>query len=299
MIFWSTHATFSLFMIVILNSSVHFFIIYFFYRNAALQLFGAIVPKLVGQSQYFINPKISWEPVNTAYNDIITKMVNIHKQIYHIIDGHKFFDKSSVLLVSVLELLSRVEVIGQLDDIRVLRSHFFTMISFDSEKIRNLSAKSLARFHEFYEIQKTIDYLLPQLFQATSENHKHGVVISVLYLLQKYESDVRFTGNASNANDLFNYTKAIVLRHFIEKHNSYYLRCYLLNLLLYIGFDIFDHFVLKIIFESENVKCKEDIQSQLISLDVESKYNQFGFDLWKQRIQNVYLNCKLNEEVEI
>lgn len=272
---------------------------HFFYRNAALQLFGAIVPKLVGQSQYFINPKISWEPVNTAYNDIITKTIGIHKQIHHIIDGYKFFDKSSVLLVSVLELLSRVEVIGQLDDIHVLRSHFFTMITFDSEKIRNLSAKSLARFHEFHEIQTTIDHLLPQLFQTTSENHKHGIVISILYLLQKYESDVRFTGNASDANNLFNYTKTIVKRHFMQQHNSYYLRCYLLNLLLYIGLDMFDNFVLKVIFESENVKCREEIQDQLIRLDFESKYNQFGFDLWKQKIQNIYLNCELNEEIEI
>lgn len=237
--------------------------------------------------------------MNTAYNDIITKMVGIHKQIHSIIDGHTFFDKSSVLLVSVLELLSRVEVIGQFEDIRMLRKHFFTMISFDSEKIRNLSAKSLARFHEFYEIQTTIDHLLPQLFQTTSENKKHGIVISVLYLLQKYESDVRFTRKASNANDLFNNTKTVVLNHCREQRNSYYLRCYLLNLLLYIGFDMFDNFVLKVIFESENIKCKEDIERQLIYLDAECNYYQFGFDLWKQKIQNVYLNCELKEEVEI
>lgn len=272
-----------------------------FYRNAALQLFGAIVPKLVGQTQYFLNPKISWEPVNTTYNDIVAKMNGIHKHVHHVIDGHKCFDESSVLLVSVLELLSRVEVIGQSEDIRVLRTHLIKMITFDSEKIRNLAAKSLARFHEFYEIQETVDDLLPQFFRTNSENNKHGIVISILYLLQKYESDVRCTGNASNANDLFRHTKTIVLSYFEEQNNScsYYVRCYLLNLLLFIGFDIFDDVVLAITFQCENVTCREDVEKHLNHLDRECKNNQFGFDQWKQKIQNIYLNCALREELEI
>lgn len=226
-------------------------------------------------------------------------MFGIHKHVHHVIDGHKLFDKSSILLVSVLELLSRVEVIGQLEDIRVLRTHLFKMISFDSEKIRNLAAKSLARFHEFYEIRETIDHLLPQLFQTTSENNKHGIVVSILYLLQKYESDVRFTGNASNANDLFDHSKAIVLSYFAEQNSSYYVRCYLLNLLLFIGFDIFDDVVLKIIFECKHVTCMDDVEKHLIHLDAECEYNQVGFDVWKQKVQNVYLNCELREELEI
>lgn len=269
------------------------------FRNAALQLFGAIVPKIVGQSQYFINPKIAWEPVNTSYNDIITKMIGIHTHILHVIDCHKSFDKSSVLLVSVLELLSRVEVIGQFEDICILRTHLFSMISFASEKIRNLAAKSLARFHEFFEIPNAIDHLLPQLFRTTSENSKHGIVISILYLLQKYESDVRFTGSASNVIDLFKYTKTLVISNFEGQTSSYYVRCYLLNLLLFIGFDIFDNVVLKITFECENVTCREDVDRHLIHLDAEFKCNQFGFDVWKQKIQNVYLNCELSEELEI
>lgn len=247
-----------------------------------------------------MNPKITWEPVNTAYNDIIAKMIGIHKHIQHVVDGHKFSDKSSVLLVSVLELLSRVEVIGQLEDIRVLRTHFSTMLRFDSEKIRNLAAKTLARFHEFYEIPTAVEHLLPQLFRTTNENNKHGIVLATLYLLQKYESDVRFTGNASNASiDLFHTTKTLIVSNFEERRSSYYVRCYLLNLLSFIGFDIFDKTVVKIIFECESVTCREDVERHLDHLDAKCKYNQFGFDLWKQKIQNVYLNCELTEELEI
>ncbi|KAG4068625.1 hypothetical protein HA402_002316 [Bradysia odoriphaga] len=269
-------------------------------ENAALQLFGAIVPKLVGQTQYFVNSKISWEPVNTSYNDIIAKMIGIHKHVLHIIDGHTFSGKSSILLVSVLELLSRVEVIGQSEDIRVLRAHFFKMIKFDSEKIRNLAAKSLARFHEFYEIQQIVEQLLPQLFESANENSKHGVVISVLYLLQKYESDVRFTGKASLSTDLFSHTRTLVSSHFRRPiPTSYYVRCYLLTLLLFIGFDIFDETVSKMIFECETVRRREDVEKHLKHLDAQCEYNQFGFDLWKQKIQNVYLDCELKEEWEI
>lgn len=226
-------------------------------------------------------------------------MIGIHKHVHRVIDGHKFPDKSSVLLVSVLELLSRVEVIGQLKDISELRIHFFRMLSFDGEKIRNLAAKSLARFHEFHEIRKAIDHLLPQIFRSTNENNKHGIVISILYLLQKYKSDVRFTGNASNANDLFEHTKSIVISNFKQQNSSFYVRCYLLNLLLFIGFDVYDRIVLKIIFECDNITCKEDIERNLIQLDADLKFNEFGFDLWKQKIQNVYLNCELCEELEI
>lgn len=229
-------------------------------------------------------------------------MNGIHKHILHlVIDGHKFVDKSSVLLVSVLELLSRVEVIGQLDEIRVLRAHFLTMLTFDSEKIRNLAAKTVARFHEFYEIPNTIDDLLPQLFRATSENNKHGIVMSISYLLQKYESDVRYTGNKSNATDLFRHTKSLVSSHFNEQFtsSSYYVRCYLFNLLLFIGFDIFDDVLVKITFECEHIKCPDDVEQHLIHLDAKYKYSQFGYDLWKQKIQNIYLNCELREELEI
>ncbi|XP_037028211.1 uncharacterized protein LOC119068643 [Bradysia coprophila] len=269
-------------------------------RNAALQLFGAIVPKLVGQTQYFVNAKISWEPVNTSYNDIIAKMIGIHQHVLHIIDGHTFSGKSSILLVSVLELLSRVEVIGQSEDIRVLHAHFFTMINFDSEKIRNLAAKSLARFHEFYEIQPIVEQLLPQLFESANENSKHGIVISVLYLLQKYESDVRFTGKASLSTDLFSHTRTLVSSHFRRPiPTSYYVRCYLLTLLLFIGFDIFDAIVSKMIFECETVRRREDVEKHLMHLDAQCEYSQFGFDLWKQKIQNVYLDCELREEWEI
>lgn len=241
--------------------------------------------------------------MNTAYNDIIVRMIGIHKHVLHIVDGHKFSDKSSILLVSALELLSRVEVIGKSEDVRILCAHFFTMITFDSEKIRNLAAKSLARFHEFYEIPQIVDNLLPQLFDSASENRKHGIVMSILYLLQKYESDVRFTGKALHSNDLFSHTRTIVLSHYRQRSNSttsYYVRCYLLNLLLFIGFDIFDKIVSEIIFECETiVTCREDVEMHLMQLDGQYEYNRFGFDLWKQKIQNVYLNCELGEELEI
>ncbi|KAJ6640334.1 Thyroid adenoma-associated protein like, partial [Pseudolycoriella hygida] len=268
-------------------------------RNAALQLFGAIIPKLVGQSQYFVNPEISWQPVNTAYNDIITKMNGIHNNVLHILDSNQLPDNSSILLVSVLELLSRVEVIGQSDDTLEVRKYFFKMLSFDSEKIRNLAAKSLARFHEFFEIQQTIDYLLPQFFLTCNENCKHGIVIGILYLLHKYQSDIRYTGRASNAEDLFNHTKTLLLKHFREQSNSFYVRCYLLNLLQFIEFDRFDVIVLNMIFECENLTCRQDVERELVKLDTAHKYNEFGFDLWKQNIQNIYLNCELKEELEI
>lgn len=226
-------------------------------------------------------------------------MIGIHEHVVRVIDVHKDLNESSVLLVSVLELLSRVEVIGQLDEIRVLRAKLFQLIAFDSEKIRNLAAKSIARFHEFYEVEETIDRLLSELFQATSENSKHGIVITIFYLLKKYESDVRYTGNVMRAKDLLSYSKTLVSNHFVEGNSSYYVRCYLLNLLLFMGFDIFDRIVMKIIFECENMLCREDVENHLLHLDEQCRYNQFGFDMWKQRIQNVYLDRKLREELEI
>lgn len=226
--------------------------------------------------------------------------MGIHEHVLHIIDDHTLAGKSSILLVSVLELLSRVEIIGQSKDIHELRSHFFTMIHFDSEKIRNLAAKSMARFHEFYEIPQVVEQLLPQLFEATNENSKHGIVISILYLLQKYESDVRFTGKAFHSTDLFRQTRGLVLKYFRRSiTTSYYVRCYLVTLLSFIGFDIFDDIVVEIVFGCVELVCRDDVETHLMRLDAEREYSQFGFDLWKQKIQNVYLNCELREELEI
>lgn len=237
--------------------------------------------------------------MNTAYNDIIAKTIGIHEHVVRVIDVHQSVDNSSVLLVSVLELLSRVEVIGQLEDIRVLRGHFFRLISFDSEKIRNLAAKSMARFHEFYEIQGTVDHLIPELFRTVSENHRHGIVMSIWYLLHKYESDVRYSGNSVTDSGLFTRTKMLFASLFHEWSSSYYVRCYLLDLLLFVGFDVFDEILVKSIFQRANLTCRDDINQWIEQLEAQHKDHQFGFDLWKRKIQNVYLNQALVEELEI
>lgn len=158
-------------------------------------MFGALVPKLVGQSQFFIND-LTWEPVHILYADIRLKMHTLHTKIQHILQNTQNASSSNsptILLVTVLQLLSRTETV----DIPVpteaeFKVHFFRLIAHNNMKVRELAAECLARFHQFYEIPDFLVRIVPLICKAELDaNFRHGILCTSVQMLRKYESDSR------------------------------------------------------------------------------------------------------------
>lgn len=259
-------------------------------RNASLQLFGAIVPKLVGQSQYFENT-IDWDPVYTVYSDITIKMHKIHE---HIVATLKQCSQPSILLVTLLELLSRIESIGSNELEENFQEKFYKYLTSDSEKVRTLAGKCLTRFYKFYEIPLFLRTMVPMVFQ-TNDNAQHGLIMTMISMLKKYESDSRNTQFAER-NKAFLMEIKCAFRHYrkidANRHCGFYVKYYLFDLLVLVGFNARDPFIMDIMFDSQQILPK-DVEMFLTNLKggangTDADDTQFGFSIWKRKMLQVY-----------
>lgn len=153
------------------------------------------MPKLVGQSQFFIND-LAWEPVHLLYADIRMKMQSSHTKILHIMRQTQNPSRAqppTILLVAILQLLSRTETI----DIHVpveaeFKVHFFRLLAHTNMNVREFAALCMARFHQFYEIPDFLERIVPLMCSSESDvNLRHGLLCAAEQMLSKYKSDSR------------------------------------------------------------------------------------------------------------
>lgn len=260
-------------------------------RNASLQLFGAIVPKLVGQTQYFEND-IDWLPVYIVYTDIVIKSNRMHLKILSLLEK---CDQPSVLLVALLELLARIEVIGYTHEGEPLhmdrfKELFYRFVSYNSEKIRLLAARCLARFHKFVEIPSFVFGIAAILCQTDDANYKHGLCLTMMCALKKYESDVRYT-QFDERELLIDGVKEFFERHHVRFNGSshYYLRLYVYDLFEFVGLKRMDRVVLDAMFgvEFESVIDAQEVRAFVETID-KSESENFGFNKWRLKMLDVY-----------
>lgn len=260
-------------------------------RNASLQLFGAIVPKLVGQTQYFEN-EIDWLPVYIVYTDIVIKSHRIHLKILSLLER---CDQPSVLLVALLELLARIEVIGYTYEgepmhIDRFKELFYRFVSYNSEKVRILAARCLSRFHKFVEIPSFVLGIAAILCETGDANFKHGLCLTMTCALKKYESDVRYT-QFDERELLIDGVKEFFERHPVRFNGSshYYLRFYVYDLLEFVGFQRMDRVILDAMFGVTRgpVIDTQEVRALLVAID-ERESEHFGFNKWRLKMLQVY-----------
>lgn len=241
-------------------------------RNAALQLFGAFVPKLVGQSQFFVN-ELSWQPVYTVYGDVRLKMGALHERIVALL---RQCTRPSVRLVTLLELLGRIEVLDVPDDVDAeLRALFYRFLHYDSEKVRTLAARCLARFHQWYEVAEFVRIHLRLLPQLRSVNFQHGVVRTVEFMLLKWASDGRYMQMTdADRRPLFEEVRELLLEMRL-KVSSYFLRCYLFDLMRLVGCELNEAALL----DGADVDVREEVD-RLRTHDGQ----RVAFDAWAEKV---------------
>ncbi|XP_065372505.1 uncharacterized protein LOC135964249 [Calliphora vicina] len=151
--------------------------------NAALQLFGALVPKIVGQKQAneFEDPLL-WEPSEVTFSEINRKLPKACVYILNYCLAEKSSTRSIILF---LEFLHKVEYIykGAVEPDNPVHSYrqlMWRLLQHNSEKVRKLAAKCLIRSHEFrIELPEMLLQITTILFSVENENFFEGLVYSL------------------------------------------------------------------------------------------------------------------------
>lgn len=225
-------------------------------RNAALQLYSSIVTKLVGQKQQCSDPQCDWPPVYVSLNELIFKLVKSNDYILKELRATSVV--STPFLILVLEFLSKVEyrtynVPDQQPIIAAYRSLMWSFLNHENDQVRTLAATCFTQLHDFREeIPLLMENLIICFFTVRrNENFRHGLLRVIHFMVRKYVTNARLMGGLFEKGEYFATIRELIARYVVldqERTSSYRLRCHLLDLLSYLGFDKMDPVVIGQIF---------------------------------------------------
>lgn len=168
-------------------------------RNAALQLFGALIPKVIGQRQH---SDTEWEPCQCTLLELQSTMPKIYSFVLFCLEHHRQI--SGTLLMAVLSFLSSVErreldrktTISNepgMDQIAppTIDGHLFRLLSHPVEKVRALSAVCFARLQRHGEHAGLVIKLIGALFTVHEPNLQHGMLMTMGHVCDKARLESR------------------------------------------------------------------------------------------------------------
>lgn len=173
-------------------------------RNASLQLYGAVVPRLVGQCTskgdgeldfgdgYFFNHFVTHYPTLTSH--MLTQLRDASK-----IDGTSNAALRSYSgIVHTLIVLSKLSISGcELSDYPTeilttkVKCLLFAFLGNPMIHVRQLVAKAYAALTPFNNIKSEIDAIRKKVLSSRDVNMSHGCLLTCEYLREKYIYDTR------------------------------------------------------------------------------------------------------------
>lgn len=166
-------------------------------RNAALQLFGALVPKIVGQRQHSDS---DWEACQCTIAELRATMPKIYGFLEFCLEHHQKI--SQTLLIAVLSLLSNVEsrplsrdeVVVEPGEVDI-HGHLFRLLGHPVEKVRRLAALCFVRLNGHGEHTGLAIKLISTLRNVVDPNLRHGILLVLILLCQKARLEWRNGGD--------------------------------------------------------------------------------------------------------
>lgn len=253
-------------------------------RNASLQLFSAIIKRMINQQQFYADDDNKWDSeihVLISFN-IFTDTLRIF------LDKITSLDKT--VLVMFLELLSNCDADNFCENEDLLnecRTLYWNLFDNSDAKIRLLAAKCFTNSHNFYdEIPNMLPHLIPLLFNTSiNENFVHSLILSLNFMIKKYIAHVRFVKPNFRKNKFLAELRSLLIECYENRCKndnaivfSYFVRCYLLDLLVYMG------------FKNEDVIYQNLILKPLAIKGFGFDYFQYKTD--KQNVQEIYIELK-------
>uniref|UniRef100_A0A1B0GKQ2 Putative death-receptor fusion protein n=1 Tax=Lutzomyia longipalpis TaxID=7200 RepID=A0A1B0GKQ2_LUTLO len=196
-------------------------------RNGALQLCGAMIPKIVGQKMHYQEEE-DWQPVKLSVDDVRIRLSTISAFLLTTLTNSA--QNSTTLLITILELLSRIEFwwteIHSAGNILAFRAVLWGLLEHPCHKIRLLSARCFSGFHEFHQIPGIVFQIIELLPQITNPNLFHGLLMATDALTRKYRAE-SFAIPTHNAANFLSDVQEAVKKHwegFPEKNLGPFIR---------------------------------------------------------------------------
>ncbi|XP_073830942.1 uncharacterized protein [Musca autumnalis] len=248
-------------------------------RNAALQLFGALVPKIVGQRQATeFEEELLWEPSEVTFCEITRKFNLSYEYILNYCLAEKTATGSIILF---LEFLHKVEYIHKQETtapkkVQEFRELMWSLLRHPCEKVRKLSAKCFVRSHEFaHELPSALLQIASIIFKVQNENFFEGLIQTLHQGVLKLQHDMKYVIVDQEVTKTIYKVKETLEENFTFEHRyKYYSLCKLWDLV-----------------ELVTINSGLDISTSVILNDLKNRRLNdkdnlsIAYDLWLQRIQ--------------
>ncbi|XP_013117538.2 uncharacterized protein LOC106094847 [Stomoxys calcitrans] len=242
-------------------------------RNGALQLLGALVPKIVGQRQATeFEESLLWEPSEVTFCEVTRKLDKSYAYILKYCLAEKAATGSIILFLEFLhkvEYIHKNEVIAP-DSVQEFRKLIWVLLRHPCEKVRKLASKCFVRSHEFsYELPNALVQIAQILFQIKNENFFEGLVQTLHHGVLKLQHDLKYVVTDEDLDLILQQIEKTLEERFSLQHRyKFYTLCKLWDLLQLLNFD-----------------TNSSVLNELRSLTLNDNEYPFAYDLWLNRIQ--------------
>jgi hypothetical protein len=192
--------------------SVIIYVVSSVYRNASLQLSGALIPKLVGQKkikdeELTLGSSASVEEFFSHFPELTDFMLTSMQKAANCHPSQALQQHAD--LIPMLSLLAKVSVCSEIfisvslaETVAQYRASFLQLISSPIYHVRKLAAKAYERFMSFSNIYDSIATVVDKLGMHNTtcdgihsnclgfrENYLNGILLTLKYLLEKLKHD--------------------------------------------------------------------------------------------------------------
>lgn len=243
--------------------------------NGLLQVLGSLVPKISIQKRHIIENDIETKEdlINSAYEHKDVSVRNFNTRFQNMssvvkkdlaLEANSIGALPQIYIIVILQILSAFEnSYPSLEEVDEILKILFKLMHHRCEKIRMLSAKCASLWiEERAESSQLIESSIMNLFTSNENLQIATTRFLTLSILRFYHSVV-----IEASSLLFNLRSIIRLKvsQLCFESSSFYVRCYLLDFLLFIGFGKDDDIIIKL-------KCSANAKVF------------HGYNLWREKI---------------
>lgn len=244
----------------------------FIMQNALLQIIGCLTPKISNQKRHAIDESElpDYEHKSISAFEFYVKITYAFRVAVYDFELN-MSNLSQTYIIILLQIFSNFEYrrpFESYSEVDRFGEACEKLLSHNCEKIRLLAAKCYAQWQLPENIPKIVIETLRNMFNG-NQNLAHASIIASRLLIQRYEASIKFVGAFEKENFLKDIRKNInkfSKEKFSSFPNNFYLRCFFIDFLMFIGFTLKDDIVQRTINEST-------IRSKV------------GYNLWMEKIK--------------
>jgi hypothetical protein len=241
----------------------------FIIQNALLQIIGNITPKIANHKRHAIDDTmlLHYEAKAISVYEFYVKLTYSFRVALFDLETN-FSQLSQTYIIILLEIFSNFEHRKPQEfssEMERVTMCFEKLIEHPNEKIRTLAARCYSQWHLPKDLPAVIKEKTKCMF-STDPNLAHGSVVAVRHMVDRYEASVKHIRDFDRDEFLREIRVICATSSHSKIAKSFYLRSFVLDFLLFLGFSFNDNLIEMILMDESNVDSK------------------IGYSLWRQKI---------------